>query len=45
MLVKPNDHVGRADKTAPLPEVEKGEAIEGMDAAGAKSGPAAQPTK
>ncbi|KAK7928105.1 hypothetical protein PG985_005103 [Apiospora marii] len=30
------DKVARADKTAPMPEPEKGEAIEGMNAAGAK---------
>ena len=28
------DHVARADKTAPLPEPEKGAALEGMNAAG-----------
>jgi hypothetical protein len=30
-----SDHIGRADKTAPMPEVEKGEVIEGLNASGA----------
>ncbi|OHE99458.1 hypothetical protein CORC01_05258 [Colletotrichum orchidophilum] len=30
-------HVDRADKTAPLPEVEKGLAIEGLSASGGSS--------
>lgn len=37
MLTQPSqtsDHVARADKTAPLPEPEKGDAIEGMNASG-----------
>ena len=32
-----SDHVDRADKTAPMPEVEKGAAIEGMNASGGGS--------
>jgi len=39
------DHVDRADNTAPKPEVEKGEALEGFDAAAGASQPASQPTK
>jgi len=43
---KATDHVDRADKTAPVPEVEKGEAIKGMNtAAGGASQPAAHSTK
>ncbi|KAK7981717.1 hypothetical protein PG996_009407 [Apiospora saccharicola] len=30
------DKVARADKTAPMPEPEKGEAIDGKDASGGK---------
>ncbi|KAK0730324.1 hypothetical protein B0H67DRAFT_638837 [Lasiosphaeris hirsuta] len=30
-------HVARADKTAPMPEHEKGEALEGMNASGGQS--------
>ncbi|KAJ2903269.1 basic leucine zipper protein [Zalerion maritima] len=30
-------HVDRADKTAPLPETEKGQALEGMNASGGQS--------
>ncbi|KAJ4358751.1 uncharacterized protein N0V89_003335 [Didymosphaeria variabile] len=29
-----SDHVARADKTTPMPEVEKGEGIEGLNASG-----------
>ncbi|KIW08044.1 uncharacterized protein PV09_00988 [Verruconis gallopava] len=32
-----SDHVDRADKTAPMPEHEKGSAIEGMNASGGGS--------
>ncbi|KAK8091040.1 hypothetical protein PG994_000545 [Apiospora phragmitis] len=31
------DHVARAEKTAPMPEHEKGEALEGMNASGGTS--------
>ncbi|KAJ1326959.1 hypothetical protein MN608_08408 [Microdochium nivale] len=31
------DHVDRADKTAPMPEPEKGEALEGLPASGGGS--------
>ncbi|KAK7957016.1 uncharacterized protein PG986_006238 [Apiospora aurea] len=31
------DHVARADKTAPMPEHEKGEALEGVPASGGSS--------
>ncbi|KAK6827758.1 hypothetical protein PG995_010308 [Apiospora arundinis] len=31
------DHVARADKTAPMPEYEKGEAIDGKNASGGTS--------
>jgi len=41
---KISDHVERADKTAPMPEVEQGEALRGHDAAAGKSQPAANPT-
>ncbi|QDS75490.1 hypothetical protein FKW77_004647 [Venturia effusa] len=36
------DHVARADKTAPLPEPEKGAAIEGLPASGGGDKYAAQ---
>ena len=32
-MIQP-DHVARADKTAPMPESDKGDGIEGMNASG-----------
>ena len=45
LLTQVTDHVERADNTASMPEVEKGEALEGFNAAAGASQPAAQPTK
>jgi len=42
---KLTDHVDRADNTAPMPEAEKGEALEGFNASAGASQPASQPTK
>jgi hypothetical protein len=30
-----SDHIARADKTAPVPKVDKGDGIEGLNASGA----------
>jgi len=36
-LTNQSDHVDRADKTAPMPEHEEGEAIKGVSASGGQS--------